>query len=127
MTLLPSQRAKAILPSTAAMSSAQITNGTTAMPITDTASSRHTGPASSITSRPVMKAENGVARSVAVAVRTGASNTVLSSRFSRKKTSATVQTHGKPGTIGRPHNSPWVSHGTMSRKVSSKADDPMPT
>ena len=64
---MPIHRANPILPITAASSSAQSTNGITAIPMTDTASSTQTGPASSMTSRPVMNADSGVARSVVVA------------------------------------------------------------
>ena len=126
-TAMPIQRANAILPITAARSSAQSTNGMTAIPTTDTASSTHTGPASNMTSRPVMNVDSGVARKVVVAARTGASNMKFRSRLMRKKTSATVQTHPSHGTIGRASSSPCVSHGTMPRSRAPRPAVPMTT
>ena len=40
---------------------------------------------------------------------------------------ATVHTHPRPGTIGRPSISPWVSHGTIARSREPRALDPTAT
>jgi hypothetical protein len=59
--LLPIHRATPTLPTIHAANSAQITNGTTAIPTNDTASNRHTGPVSRSTSRPTTNAVSGFA------------------------------------------------------------------
>ena len=106
---------------------AQIRNGITAMPITETARSTQTGPRSRSISRPAKNALNGVARSVAADNAIGRSNRRLRTRFKKKKTAATIQTHPSHGTIGRPSSSPCVSHGTSARRFSPRPAVPMTT
>ena len=63
-TLRPIHRATPTFPMIQAATSAQITNGTTAMPIIDTASRKDTGPVSRSTSRPAANVVSGLAASV---------------------------------------------------------------
>ena len=94
--------------------SAQSTNGTTAIPMTETASRKHTGPASSRTSRPTAKAVSGFSASVSAHARTGWWKRRLRTRYTRKKMPTMPQTHGRSGTMSRPQSSPRVIHGTMA-------------
>ncbi len=91
--------------------SAHSTNGTTAMPITDTVSSRHTGPASSSTSRPVTNVVIGRSASFSVESRTGPFSSRPMTRYTTKTIATTTHTQRRLRDDGpspqQPAGDPW--------------------
>jgi hypothetical protein len=78
--LRPIHRATPTFPMIQAATSAQITNGTTAMPTIDTASRKDTGPVSTSTSRPAANVVSGLAASVSATAPTDRLNIRFSIR-----------------------------------------------
>ena len=77
-----------------------------------------------MTSRPVSECGQ---RSRAQCRRARADRTVeqqVQNQIQQEEDAATVQTHRRSGTIGRPNSSPRVSHGTMP--VSRAPSDAVP-
>ena len=112
---MPIQRATAIFPRIPPMNSAAITNGTTARPTTDTASSTHTGPVSSITRRPTANAVSGRSSNVRTQARIGSGNTDSGEIHEERQTDDAPHPR-QVGNDGRPQNSPRVIHGTSSSR-----------
>src|SRR4029453_1283520 len=96
---------------------AQSTNGTTAIPITDTVSSRHTGPAGSNTSTPTTNVVIGFWARFSVESRTGPPSSRPTARYTMKTMPTMTHTHRNWGTMGRPHSRPPVIHGTKALDV----------
>ena len=96
------------------MNSAATTNGTTARPTTETASSTHTGPVSSITRRPTANAVSGRSSNVRTQARIGSWKIRFRMRYTRNDRPTMRHTHGKSGTMRRPQSSPRVIHGTSA-------------
>ena len=107
--------------------SAQNTNGTTAMPTTDTVSNRQTGPARSSTSRPTV---NVAQRLLHQRLGTGAHGPIedeIQCQGDEKKKRDDAPYPAQARHDGPPQSSPLVTQGTNASSLPPNAPGPMTT